>query len=148
MRIPSARADPSAKTSQAPLSTLGRGKRNFECEALHYRIRRGDRDACTTGGIATLDGIGEPGIIRLPEIAQMSDGSCGVRLEADFYIECTALARSQVGLPMCALNSIGKFTDRRLTLLWIGTRVVPELCLTHVPDHLHMTGAIGAGIRF
>ena len=136
------------KISQAPLLTLGRGKRDFEYEALNYRIRCGDRDACTTGGIATLDRIGEPGIILLPKIAQMSDGSCDVRLETDFYIKCAALTRSRVGLPMCALNSIGEFTDRRLTLLWIGTRVVPELCLTHVPDHLHMTGAIGAGIRF
>ena len=46
--------------------------------------------------------------------------------ESDFHIKGVALARGRVLLPMRALYSIGKFADRRLTLLWIGTRVSPS----------------------
>src|SRR5690349_13980545 len=124
------------------LFTYCRGKWNLEREALNYRIGCRNRNAITTGPIATLYGI------RGSTLIQMSDGICSVRLETDFNIKRAAHARRRVCLPTCALNGIGKFTDWRLPLLWIGTRVVPKLRLAHVFHHLYMTSAIGPGVRF
>jgi hypothetical protein len=78
----------------------------------------------------------------------MSDGIRRARLKSNLYIKAVALARGRVLLPMRALNSIGKFADRRLTLLWIGARVAPKLRLADILDHFHMSRAVGPGIRF
>jgi hypothetical protein len=132
------------------LRTCGRGKWNLEYEALRLRSHLRFRDARTTKPIATYIGIRinyVPLCILRPR-PQMSYGISEVRCESNFNIKCAAHACIRECRPMCALNGIGKFPVWRLTLLGIGTRVVPELRLAHVFDHLHMTGAIGPRIRF
>jgi len=78
----------------------------------------------------------------------MRDGVGDVSYELDLNVESLAYPSVLPCLPMDALHRVGELAIRRLTLLRIGARVIAELRLANVFDHLHMAGAIRPRIWF